>query len=158
MQKVQISDVPSEERTSPKGKFHVLQRNVSLALRGRKDVGLWGGGHPFDVAEVTVPPGKTNWPFHYHSAQWEFFIVQDGRGIIRTAEGEEEIVAGDAFMRKPGEPHQIRNTGEQNLLLLVIADSPPSDVVGYPDTGQWFVKPARKLLSGEEREFYSGEE
>lgn len=158
MKKINVADVPVEERTSPKGRFHVRQRHISLALGAQKDVGTWGGGHPFDVAEVTVPPGKTNWPFHYHSAQWEFFLVKSGRGLIRTPEGYEALCAGDAFVRKPGEPHQIRNDGDEDLVLLILADNPPADVVGYPDTGQWFIKPARKLLTGNERDYYSGEE
>jgi uncharacterized cupin superfamily protein len=158
MIKVKLQDVPEEERLSPKGAFHVRQKDISLALGGIKNTGPFGGGHPFDVCEVTVPAGKTNWPFHYHSAQWELFIVKEGRGLVRTANGESEIETGDAFLQKPGNPHQIRNPGEKDLVLLVIADNPPSDVVGFPNTGQWLIKPAGKLLGGDEKPFYAGEE
>lgn len=158
MDKINLADVPAEERVSPKGKFHVLQKNISLALGGVKDTGPSGGGHPFDVCEAVIPPGKTNWPFHFHCAQWEFFLVKKGSGVVRRRDAEMEIREGDAFLQKPGEPHQIRNTGDGDLVLLIVADNPPCDTVGYPDTGQWFIKPPRKLLSGEEREFYAGEE
>ncbi len=158
MIKINLNDLPVEERLSPKGKFRVRQKNISLALGGIKDVGPSGGGHPFDVCEAVIPPGKTNWPFHFHSAQWEFFLVRAGRGAVRSPDGETEIRAGDAFVLKPGDAHQIRNPGGEDLVLLIVADNPPGDTVGYPDTGQWFIKPARKLLGGEEKPFYSGEE
>lgn len=158
MRKINLDDVPVEERISPKGKFHLLQRNLSLALGGVKDIGPAGGGHPFDVCEVVVPPGKTNWPFHFHCAQWEFFLVREGSGVVRTEEGETPIRPGDALLQKPGDAHQIRNTGSGNLVLLIVADNPPCDTVGYPDSGKWFIKPARKVLGGDEKPYYSGEE
>jgi len=158
MEKINLAHVPVEERRSPKGKFQVLQKNLSLALGGVKDTGPSGGGHPFDVCEAVIPPGKINWPFHFHCAQWEFFLVKKGFGVVRCKDAETDIQAGDAFLQKPGEPHQIRNTGTDDLVLLIVADNPPCDTVGYPDSGQWFIKPARVVVTGEAREFYSGEE
>lgn len=158
MKKVNLTELQVEERLSPKGRFHVLQKDISHALGGVKDTGPSGGGHPFDVCEAVIPPGKTNWPFHFHCAQWEFFLVRAGTGVVRTTEAEIGIQTGDAFIQKPGEAHQIHNAGQEDLVLLIVADNPPCDTVGYPDSGQWFIKPARKVLSGEEKAFYSGEE
>ena len=158
MKTVNLADLPMEEWVSPKGKFHVKQKNISLALGGIRDAGPAGGGHPFDVCEVTIPLGKTNWPYHFHCAQWEFFLVKSGSGMVRCPEGEIPIRPGDAFLQQPGTPHQIRNTGQGDLVLLVVADNPPCDTVGCPDTGQWYLKPVGKMITGQEAPFYAGEE
>ncbi len=39
-----------------------------------------------------------------------------------------------------------------------IADNPPADVVNYPDSGKWFVKPWRKCVIVQEADYYAGEE
>ncbi len=159
MKPVPLDAVPVEERRSPGGKFHIRQQNISLALGGQKDTGPWGGGHPFDVCRVSIPPGRTNWPYHAHSAQWEFFLVQSGTGEVRTPGGPVAVQTGDTFLQPPQTPHQITNTGTDDLVLLVVADNPPSDIVSYPDTGQYFLKPQRKLLKGDgELPFYANEE
>jgi len=44
--------------------------------------------------------------YHSHSAQWEFYHVISGSGFVRHKEGTDPIEAGDAFIFKPGEPHQ----------------------------------------------------
>ncbi|HEY5791933.1 MAG TPA: cupin domain-containing protein [Chthoniobacterales bacterium] len=153
-----VAHIPVEERHSPKGRFQVRQRHLSQALGAKKDTGTWGGGHPFDVAQARIPPGKTNWPFHSHSAQWEFFLVQSGTGEVRTAEGIHPIQPGDCFVQEPGTAHQITNPGGEDLVLLIVADNPPSDIVTYPDTGQYFLKPQRKLLKAGELPYYANEE
>jgi len=157
--KANLFTTPAEERHSPQGKFHLLQKNLSLALGGKKDCGTWGGGFPFDVSEVQIPPGKANWPYHQHSAQWEFYLVLSGRGELRTDEGNVSITAGDYFQHAPGSAHQITNDGEENLVLLIVADNPPSDIISYPDTGQIFLKPQRVLLKpADELNYYDNEE
>jgi hypothetical protein len=56
MRKVNISQVSEAAQHSPKGTFSVFRKHISLALGGLKDVGLFGGGHPFDLELVRVPP------------------------------------------------------------------------------------------------------
>ncbi len=43
---------------------------------------------------------------------------------------------GEAIMHPPGEAHQIRNTGTEELRYLLIADNPPLDPCIYPDSGK----------------------
>jgi quercetin dioxygenase-like cupin family protein len=52
--------------------------------------------------------------------------VVSGDGIVRHASGSEPIVTGDAFIFKPGEPHQLI-AGEHGLVMYVIADNPTGD-------------------------------
>ena len=146
------------EYRSPKGKFHAFRRNLSLALGGKRDVGEWGGGHPFDVEEFRLPPGATNFPYHAHSAQWEFYLVQSGAATVRSKDGETRVTTGDSFIFQPGDPHQIINSSTEDLLLLVIADHARADVIHYPDTGHWCVKPQREFFVMEPKEMFEGEE
>ena len=73
--------------------------------------------YPFDVEICPIPPGKTPYPCHSHSAPWELYHVIPGRGIVRHQDGTTAIEVGDAFIFKPGEPHQITNDGEQDLSI-----------------------------------------
>src|SRR5437016_7302324 len=69
---------------SPKGAFAVFTKHISLALGGLKDVGVFRGGHPFDLELVRVPPSRAAWPLHSHSAQWELYVIISGSGEVRT--------------------------------------------------------------------------
>jgi len=69
------------------------------------------------------------------------------------------IKAGDAFIFKPGEPHQISNTSEQDLILYVIADNPIGESNYFPDSNKWIVRsPERRILGAAALEYYAGEE
>ena len=133
-------------------------KHLSLAVGGIKDMGTGGGGHPFDVELTRVPPGAANWPFHSHAAQWEMFIVLSGRGEARTTTEVIPLAAGDCFLFPPGEAHQLTNTGETDLLYYIITDQPAADVIFYPDSDKWFVKPQRKFFRMREVGYYEGED
>ncbi|WP_206171066.1 cupin domain-containing protein [Phragmitibacter flavus] len=137
-----------------------MQKHLSLAIGGKKDCGLERGGHPFDVSEVRIPAGKTNWPLHVHSKQWEFYLVKSGKGLVRTSDGEMEIGVGDYLMQTPGVAHQVINQGNEDLVMLVIADNPAADMIRYPASKKYFLKPSRVMFGelGESVEYYEGEE
>lgn len=164
MNKTNQNQIAWLEIKSPKGKFHLFRRHISLALGGKKDIGTWGGGHPFDLELTRIPPGATNWPYHAHAVQWELYVVLSGRGLARTPEGEVEIASGDCFICPPGEPHQIRNPGAEDLVYYVIADNPPVDVSQYPDSAKVSLKQGingkfqRNIFEMNEVDYYKGEE
>ena len=49
MRKINISQVSETEQHSPKGRFAVFRKHISIALGGLKDVGVFGG---FDEANA----------------------------------------------------------------------------------------------------------
>ena len=115
MRKVNVKDVPEQERKSPKGKFHRFMQNISVAL-GRDPESLdLAKRQPFDLARVRIPKGKSYCPYHSHSAESEFYLVISGRGSIRDKGGTTEVGAGDAFFFGPGEAHQFSNLGDEDL-------------------------------------------
>jgi uncharacterized cupin superfamily protein len=159
MKIAKLSSLPERRVSSPKGKYQIVRQSISQALGGIKDVGTWGGGHPFEVEQVRVAPGAANFPFHAHAAQWEIYLFVSGQGEVRGPAGVSEIQAGDSVVFRPGEAHQIRNTGNADLVYLVIADQPQADVVTYPDTpGKWAIKPNPKCFTMNEASYYEIED
>lgn len=104
--------------------------------------------HPFDVEILRVPPHSFPYRYHSHSAQWEYYQVISGTGVIRHAAGRTPIEVGDAFLFKPNEAHQLLNESDADLVVMVIADNPVSDFAYYPDEKMWLVvSPERRYLA-----------
>jgi uncharacterized cupin superfamily protein len=159
MQLVNQSGVPEEHRKSPKGGFEIFRKHVSVALGGVRDVGVWGGGHPFDVELARIPPGKKGYPYHSHAAQTEYYIVLSGSGAVTDGKGKvSPISAGDHFICHPGEAHLIANDSNADLEYLVIADHHRADVSTYPRTGKRMIKPESRCIRPVEADYYEGEE
>ena len=159
MRKVNSRDVEEYSWSSPKGKFGGSGKGLSEAL-GRDPFSYdLKQRHPFDVEIIRVSPGKTPYPYHSHSAQWEFYHVISGRGLMRHKDGRTEIESGDAFIFPPDEPHQFINNGSEDLVVYVIADNPIGESAHYPDSNKWLVRsPERRLLRGDALDYYDGEE
>jgi uncharacterized cupin superfamily protein len=158
MRKVNTNNLAELTWTSPKAKFAGAGKQVSEAL-GRKPLSTdLKERHPFDVEILRVPPGKTPYPYHSHGAQWEFYHVISGSGVARHKDGLTPIEAGDAFIFKPGEPHQITNNGTQDLVMYVVADNPFGDSGYFPDSKKWIVySPERRLIRSDALDPYDGE-
>jgi len=158
MKHIQLSTLPWEEHHSPTFKFHSFCRNVSLALGGIRNTGLWGGGHPFDVQIRRVPPGAAVCPLHLHLAQSELFLVRTGHGTVRTDAVIQAVKPGDFFYHPPGEPHQLINSGTTDLEVLIIADNPQLDAFFYPDSNKWGLRPPGKFFRITECDYLDGED
>jgi uncharacterized cupin superfamily protein len=159
MRKVNTRDVPEESWSSPKGKFAGSSREISVALGRKPQSTDLRERHPFDVEICRLPPGQPAYPFHSHSAQWEFYHVISGRGLARHADGTTPIEPGDAFIFEPGQPHQLINDGTEDLVLYVVADNPIGESCHYPDSRKWLVRsPERALTRAATADYYDGEE
>jgi len=167
VKKVNVNEIKEDPWQSPKGKFAVAFKGISEALdRGRiresgHRVSADGSTPPFDLELNRMPPGKPNFPFHAHSAQWEMYLIVSGTARVRDNDGTTEVVAGDAFIFGPNEPHQITNSGDEDLIYYVIADNPRGDSCYYPDSGKWAVQVEGRrevIVKGEEADYYVGEE
>jgi uncharacterized cupin superfamily protein len=159
MRKVNTNSMPEEVWSSPKGKYSSAGKEVSEAL-GRKPVSTdIRERHPFDVEICRIPAGKTACPYHSHSAQWEFYHVISGQGLVRHGEGTTAIEPGDAFIFEPGQPHQIINESSEDLLLYIVADNPIGESCYYPDSQKWLVRsPERRLIRSEALDYCLDEE
>ncbi|MEO6845813.1 MAG: cupin domain-containing protein [Chthoniobacterales bacterium] len=154
MNRATVDALSESESKSPNGKYHFFRKNLSQAVGGKKDIGTWGGGHSFDVEMYRIPSGAENFPFHAHAAQSEMYIFVSGCGSVRGPSEKCDVKGGDFMMFSPGEAHSIANTGDDDLVFYVIADNPQADVISYPDTGKWMVKPERRCFTMQETEYY----
>ncbi len=159
MHKVNTTRIAEVTWSSPNGKFVGAGKEISEELGRRPDSMDLNNRHPFDVEICRIPPGKTPYPYHSHSAQWEFYHVISGSGLVRHKDGATPINVGDAFLFKPNEPHQIINDGAEDLILYVVADNPIGESCYYPDSNKWSVPiPERKVVRSAALDYYDGEE
>ncbi len=159
MKKVHLREVPEETWTSPKGRYGGSSREISVALGRKPNSTDLRERHPFDVELTRIPPGKSGFPYHSHSAQWEFYHVVSGTGVVRHPEGTTPVEPGDSFLFPPDEPHQITNTGTEDLVFFTLADNPVGETCHYPDSGKWLIRsPERRIVRSEPVDYFDGEE
>jgi uncharacterized cupin superfamily protein len=162
MRKINIDEIKDEPWQSPKGKYAVTFTGISEALgRDLSSLDLakrW----TFDLELNRIPPGKPNFPFHAHSAQWEMYLIVSGKASVRHKDGTTEVGEGDAFIFGPNEPHQITNSGDVDLIYYVIADNPIGESAYYPDSNKWKANKTsaadRVVIKGPETDYFDGEE
>jgi uncharacterized cupin superfamily protein len=158
MSKVNVDDLAWTTWRSPKGKFSSSYKEISIALGAKADAPVGAGGHPFDLCLERLQPGEVSCPFHSHAAQWEMFYVISGSGTVRLTDGNVAIKPGDTILHPPDEAHQITNTGDQDLVYLLIADNPPFDRCRYPDSGKWSDVVGKTYFRRIDADYWDGEE
>ncbi len=65
-----------------------------------------------------IPPGASFGP-HEHGRDNEFYVVLSGSGVYSENGKETAVEAGDIIMNTPCGIHGIRNTGNEDMPLLV---------------------------------------
>jgi uncharacterized cupin superfamily protein len=127
-------------------------------------LGLTHLGVSYDI----IAPGHRICPFHNHHANDEFYVVLEGSGSYRTPSGEYPVQAGDVIGAPAGgrdTAHQIINTGDADLRVLVASSMREPDVCEYPDSDKFAVmagpQGARTFLHngrcGDTVDYYEGE-
>lgn len=159
MKKINSNILTESAYSSPKGVFGCASIEISEALGRKPDSTDLLERHPFDVSIVRVPAGRRNWPYHAHSSQWEFFHVITGSGKVRHKDGEDDIHPGDAFIFTPNEPHQVINTGTDDLVMYLVADNPIGSATYYPDSDKYAVRiPDRRIMRSAPLDYFDAEE
>lgn len=69
------------------------------------------------LAEARLAPGAAT-TAHYHRDAEEFYLVTAGRGRLRVGDEEQEIVAGDCAVIRPGQVHKLWNLGDEDLVVV----------------------------------------
>src|SRR4051812_42083190 len=161
MKKIKLRDIDEMVKQTPKRKIGRASKKIFIPL-GREPESLdLLKRHPFDLALVRIPKGKTLCPFHSHSAETELYLVVSGKGTIRDKDGWTEVGSGDSFFFGPGEAHELRNAGEEDFVYYVIADNPRGDMCHYPDSGKFAVWKAGNeevIVKANKADYFEGEE
>lgn len=75
------------------------------------------------LAEAIIPTGTTTC-LHRHTTSEEIYHIMSGQGMMRLDDECFPVGPGDTVCIPPGTPHQVTNTGTDELHILC-ACSPP---------------------------------
>jgi uncharacterized cupin superfamily protein len=101
-------------------------------------LGMGTGARGIGCSWIEVPPGRTAFPMHFHSANEEALFVLDGEGTLWIGKETVPLREGDYVTFPPGEEHahQLVNTGKTPLRYLALSTLQTTEVVGYPESGK----------------------
>jgi mannose-6-phosphate isomerase-like protein (cupin superfamily) len=77
----------------------------------------WTAARNQSLAEATVPAGRATIE-HVHHRSEEIYHFTAGRGRMRLAGEEADVVAGDCVVIPPGTPHKLWAAADADLVLL----------------------------------------
>jgi len=82
---------------------------------------LQRAGGPLRFIDLSVLAPGADIGRHTHADDnEELYVVVEGRGLM-SLDGEEfEVEPGDVILNRPGGSHGLRNTGQQELRIVVI--------------------------------------
>ena len=127
----------------------VAPRDVSKGGFGHRSrrLGPEAGGRALGCSHFEVAPGKTAFPFHFHSAIEEALYILEGEATLRIGKDEVKVGPGD-YIGLPAGPdhvHALCNDGNRPLRYLALS-SPTApttlDIVAYPDSKKVASRPA----------------
>ena len=80
-----------------------------------------------------IPPGKESFVLHAHMRDEEFLYILSGEGALQIGEDRHTVGPGDfAGFPIDGTPHQLFNTGAQDLVYLMGGERSGFDVAVFP--------------------------
>ena len=83
------------------------------------------GNRNQSFAEATVLPGGKTYR-HFHRMSEELYHVTVGVGVVTVGEEKVTVCPGDTVCIKPGEPHNVENTGTEELKFFCMSSPPYS--------------------------------
>jgi uncharacterized cupin superfamily protein len=94
-----------------------------------------------------VKPGGVSVKYHSHSKQEEFYLIMNGKGILRINGEEISIKKGDVISTPAGKDigHQFINNSDEILQILDVGTRDKDDIITYPDENVMYIK-SRKLV------------
>lgn len=110
---------------------------------------------------VSLDPGKYSFPYHFHRAAEELFMIISGEATLRTPEGFEKVVKGDIifFEEGPSSAHQLFNHSASPCVYLDLRATFGIDVCEYPDSGKINILPFMEVFESSSKvDYYKGEQ
>ena len=122
-----------------------------------------GAAQQCAVSIYELPPGRSAYPYHYHTKNEEVFYIISGTGILRTPSGNQPISPGDFLFFPANETsaHKLTNTSETEMLVYLDFDTYNDiDVAFYPDSGKlgvWGKNINQLFKINDQVDYYEGE-
>jgi uncharacterized cupin superfamily protein len=126
---VDLAEVPIDNINAPKD---------SLFAGRRRRVGAHIGAQKLGYSFFYVPPGKAAFPLHTHSGNEEMIYIIEGQAVLRFGKEEHAVKSGAVIACPAGAeyPHQLINTGADELRYLVVSTMAFPDLCEYPDSNK----------------------
>jgi uncharacterized cupin superfamily protein len=101
-----------------------------------KRLGQPAGAQAIGFNWMELQPGKTSFPYHYHTGIEEGLYILSGSGELRIGKDKVTLRMGDyaAFPAGPDSAHALTNTGTEPLRYLSFSNQNTTDICGYPDS------------------------
>lgn len=138
------------ESRVPEFEWHVSPRLGQLAESKHLDFYI-----------VSLDPGKYSFPYHFHRAAEELFLILSGEATLRSPEGFEQVTRGDVvfFEEGPTGAHQLYNHGDAPCVYLDLRTTFGIDVCEYPDSGKINILPFLEVFQRSAQvDYYTGED
>ena len=103
-----------------------------------------------------LPDGEKSYPFHFHHVMEEWLLVVAGSPVLRGADGDRVLRAGDVvcFPTGPEGAHQVLGPG----MVLFISASHSPEAIEYLDSGKVGVRPPGKIFRlADATDYWEGE-
>ena len=109
-----------------KRKSEILGKVSSNLRGGTGDITMYhflteqeakGAGRLF--AKIVIDPGNSIGA-HKHEGEMEVFYVLKGKALVSDSGSEVVIEAGDCHVCPDGQPHSVKNVGEDTLEFIAI--------------------------------------
>jgi len=110
---------------------------------------------------VSLDPDKYSFPYHFHRAAEELFLILCGEATLRSPEDFQKVSQGDIifFEEGPTGAHQLYNHSESPCVYLDLRTTCGIDVCEYPDSGKINILPFMEVFeSSSKADYYKGEE
>lgn len=147
-----IENLPLEMREAPVPEFvsHTSPRLGKLA-----------NSKYLQIDVRSLDPAKFSFPYHFHRAAEEFFLILSGEATLRSSEGFQKVSKGDLifFEEGPAGAHQLYNHGDEPCVYLDVRTTFGIDIAEYPDSGKLNILPFQEVFDTASRtEYYKREE
>ncbi|MEA4870488.1 hypothetical protein SDC9_164117 [bioreactor metagenome] len=115
------------------------------------------------VSLMKIPPHQAAFPYHYHILNEENFFILNGKGLLRTPDGEQEVLPGDYIFFPRGEDgaHKLTNISDTEPLIYIDFDtSNIPEICFYPDSekiGVWCTDIRQLYFTRDQVGYYDGE-
>jgi uncharacterized cupin superfamily protein len=110
---------------------------------------------------VSLDPDKFSFPYHYHRAAEELFMIISGEATLRSPDGFETVSTGDIIFFEEGATgaHQLYNHSDSPCVYLDLRTTCGIDVCEYPDSGKINILPFMEIFDkSSTADYYKGEE
>lgn len=112
----------------------------------------------FDIKELE--PGKTHYPYHYHSKNEEIYIIIQGEVSLRQNDEVKILKENDFAFLPAGElgAHQLYNHSDKPVKYPGISSKAEGDICFNPDSGKINAEKGEIYRIDDRKTYYDGEE